>query len=185
MILHDFPSKIEDVGHFNRDILISRLMYHNMGDQPYMSGYAYNSNWRFNVGGSLGGHLVLSIPKTTSISRIYIVFRHIRNGIEIQRTQYITIDDADPKNVVIPIVFFRDINFLQIAEPAMGVYNSGSDYSFDVVGVGTAISVTYVDESMNILKSGLKYLLDECQKLSSKHAVLQASNIQTEKVVNV
>lgn len=175
MLLHDYPIDVEDVGGYDRDALITRLAYYNMGNEPYISGYAFNSNWRFNVGGSLGGHLVLSVPKSSSISRIYIVFRHIKNGVEVQRAQYITIDDADPKNIVIPIHFFRDINFSRMAEPALGVYNTGLDYSFDVIGVGTAISVTYVDESAYIFKHGLGYILKECQAISSKNKRLKAT----------
>lgn len=175
MLLHDYPIDVEDVGGYDRDALVARLAYFNMGSVPYISGFISGSYWRFNVGGSLGGHLVLSIPKNTSVSRIYIVFRHIKNGTEVLRTQYITIDDADPKNIVIPIHFFREITFTRIAEPALGVYNASLDYSFEVNGVGTGVSMVYVDESTLIMKHGLKYIFDECRAISSGNRRLKVT----------
>lgn len=169
MIFHEFPKHVHRIPGNDEAALLTRLAYYKQGENPYITGIATGPNWRFNVGGSKGGILIMSVPKSLSLSRVIIVFRHIRNGIEILRSLYVTFDKlTDERNVTIPIAFYQEIGTQCYADKALGVYTTSSDYSFEVIGGGTAISVTYVDMTLDIL-NGTFDPFEESMKLTAKN----------------
>lgn len=169
MIFHEFPKHVHRIPGNDVTALLTRLAYYNQGENPYLSGYVNGSNWRFNVGDSKGGILIMSIPKSLSISRVSIVFRHKRNGVENMRSLYVTFDKlTDERNITIPIAFYQEIGTQCYADKALGVYTNNSDYSFDIIGGGTGISVTYVDMTLDIL-NGTFDPFEESMKLTAKN----------------
>lgn len=173
MIIHDFPKHVHVIPGDDVDDLLKRLLYYNQGENPYINGYINNSMWRFNVGSSKGGLLILSIPKTMSLSRISLVFRHKRDGVEVLRDMSITLDKLnDEKNVCIPIGFYQEIQSQCYADKALGVYTDGADYSFDISRGGPSISVTYIDMTVNII-NGEFDPFKETQKLTAANFKLR------------
>lgn len=169
MIFHEFPKHTHKVPGNDVTALLARLAYYSQGENPYISGMMTGPNLRFNVGESKGGILIMSIPKSLSLSRVHIVFRHKRNGVEMLRTLHITFDKlTDERNVTIPIAFYQEIGTQCYADKALGVYTTPSDYSFELVGGGSSISATYVDMTLDILNDTFDPF-EESIKLTAKN----------------
>lgn len=101
----------------------------------------------YNAVKSLGGHLLLNIPASASIGRIFIQLASGASFTLIVKK----LDDGAPATVIIPIPFFKVIGGVYIPQEHETSVEDTITYSFYIVGWNSGYNSTFVDKTADIL----------------------------------
>lgn len=115
---------------------------------PYTAGLGRPSGKvYYNANKSLGGYLLLNVPASASIGRIFI---QLSSGVVFTLVVK-RLDDGAPSTIVIPIPYFKVIGNAYIPQEHETSVEDTVTYSFYIVGWNAGYNSTYIDKTAKIL----------------------------------
>lgn len=118
----------------------------------------------FNAVKSLGGELILSLPSSASVGRLFI---SLSSGVQytfiVRR-----LAEGTPSTIVIPIPFFKNIGGVWIPQEHENGLEDTMTYSFNVLGWNSGYNATFYDKTYEIL-NGTYDIVEEFLKVAGTH----------------
>lgn len=115
----------------------------------------------FNAVKSLGGELILSLPSSASVGRLFI---SLSSGIQytfvIKR-----LAEGTPSTLVIPIPFFKNIGGVLVPQEHETGLEDTMTYTFNVLGWNSGYNATFFDKTYEIL-NGTYDVVEEFLKVA-------------------
>lgn len=118
----------------------------------------------FNAVKSLGGELVLSLPSSASVGRLFI---SLSSGVQYA---YIVkrLAEGTPSTIVIPIPFFKNIGGVWVPQEHETGLEDTMTYSFNVLGWNSGYNASFYDKTYEIL-NGTYDVIEEFFKTAGIH----------------
>lgn len=118
----------------------------------------------FNAVKSLGGELVLSLPSSASVGRLFI---SLSSGV--QYTYVVKrLAEGTPSTIVIPIPFFKNIGGVWVPQEHETGLEDTMTYSFSVIGWNSGYNASFYDKTYEIL-NGTYDVVEEFFKTAGIH----------------
>lgn len=118
----------------------------------------------FNAVKSLGGELILSLPSSGTIGRLFITLSSgITYSFIVKR-----LSEGTPSTLVIPIPFFKSIGGVWVPQEHETGLEDTMTYSFSVLGWNSGYNATFFDKTYEIL-NGTYDVVEEFLKAGGVH----------------
>lgn len=118
----------------------------------------------FNALYSLGGELILSLPASASVGRLFI---SLSSGVQytfvVKR-----LAEGTPSTIVIPIPFFKSIGGVWIPQEHETGLEDTVTFSFNVIGWNSGFNATFYDKTYEII-NGTYDIVEEFLKVAGNH----------------
>lgn len=151
---NDYNIKLGDLKHYYNNKEFKNVLSTILGStgntvmDPYTTGLSRPSGrLYFNAKDSLGGLLMLSLPASASIGRIYL---HLSSGIGFT---YIVkeIPKGAPSVLIIPVPFFTRVGNILIPSAHEATTEDTVVHSFFITGWNLGYGATYYDKTSEIM----------------------------------